>query len=372
MKRVSIITIIDNNNFGTFLQAFALCKSIEALGHKPELVNYCRPHMRPYKAWLNMCKEVKNPLRILFRSIGYLKSSLLHNKDLSFLSDYLSKKKCYSLAQIQRYITPADVYMTGSDQVWNSIHNKGIDKAFYLDYAPDSAKKVSYAASIGMPDFQEWEKAETKRLLEPYNYITLREETSVKIIESLGIESNKIEAVLDPTLLLTMEQWRGHIKLPRLYKEKYLLVYSVETKKQDAIINEVAQCVARERGLKIVGVDYGSEYNRIQCCDYNHFRATPEVFLSLLYYADFVVVSSFHGTAFAINFEKEFYTVMPDRFNARVSNILNITHLENRLIINEKQVKESISQDIDYVSVARIISEERRKSMGILQKIIEE
>lgn len=372
MKRVSIITIIDNNNFGTFLQAFALCNAIEFLGHKPELADYCRPHMKPLTAWWNMCKEVKNPLRILSRTRGLLLSHKLHKKDRKFISRYLSGKTCYSSLELQENLTGADVYMTGSDQVWNSIHNRGLDRAFYLDYASPTAKRVAYAASIGMPEFRDWERLETKWLLERYVHITLREKSAIDLLGSLGLNKERLKAVLDPTLLLNKSQWLEHIKLPRLHNEKYLLVYSVETKRQDAVIDEVARIVAQKKGLKIVGVYYGTAYNRISCCDYNHFRATPDIFLSLMYYADFVVVSSFHGTSFSINFQKDFYTVMPDRFNARVANILSITHLENRLIENSKQIFDTLSQPIDWNRVSTFVESERNDSLSTLKHIIEQ
>lgn len=371
MKRVSIITVIDNNNFGTFLQAFALCKAVENLGHKPELADYCRPHMKPLIAWWNMCKEVKNPLRILSRTHGHWASYKLHKKDRLFISQYLSNKTCYSSWELQDSLIPADVYMTGSDQVWNSIHNRGLDRTFYLDYAPQTAPKVAYAASVGMSEFNDSEKQETKQLLDRYSYITLREKSAIDLLGSIGIDKGRLKAVLDPTLLLNKSQWAEQIKLPRLHDEKYLLVYSVETKQQDAVIDEVARKVAHEKGLKIVGVYYGSKYNSISCCDYNHFRATPDVFLALMYYADFVVVSSFHGTAFSINFEKDFYTVMPDRFNARVANLLGITHLENRLIKNSDQINETLTLSVEWNRVSEIMDLERKESIGVLQRIIE-
>ena len=370
MKRVSVITILDNNNYGTFLQAFALCKVLETYGWVPELVDYCRPHAKPLTSWLQMCKEVKNPLRIISRTRGYIRSTALHRKDRLFVKPYLSPRICYSVEDIRNSITVADVYMTGSDQVWNSIHNRGIDKAFFLAYAPEGAKKISYAASVGMPEFKEWEKNETKSLLEQYCHITLREESAINLLGSLGLDTSKLKSVLDPTLLLDKNQWEKYINRPRLHEEKYLLVYSVETKAQDALINSVAEKVAKDNGLKIVGVYYGGKYNRIMCCDYNHFYATPDEFLSLIYYADFTVVSSFHGTAFSITFEKDFFTIMPDRFNSRVNNLLQISGLENRMI-KSSNIEKLPDYTIDYSNVREKIKVEREQSTVVLNEMLE-
>lgn len=368
MKKVSIITIIDNNNFGTFLQAFALCKKVEQLGVKPELVDYCRPHM----SWKHSVKEIfqtlHNPLRIVSRLHSLCKVYRTHQKDRMFIRQYLTSASYENLDKIKRSVS-ADIYMTGSDQVWNSIHNQGLDRVFYLDYAPNNAPRVAYAASIGMNEYQEWEKKETKSLLEQYKIITLREQSSVELLIDLGLDRAKLHSVLDPTLLLTKNEWKEHIALSRLHQERYLLVYSVETKKQDNVIEFIAKKIAKERDLKIVGVYYGSTYNRISCCDYNHYYGTPDVFLSLMNYADFVVVSSFHGTAFSVNFNKEFITVMPDRFNSRVLNLLEKLDLTDR-IVKEEQCNLDIIKPIDFVRINDALNKEREESINLLKQMV--
>lgn len=368
MRRVSIITIIDNNNFGTFLQAFALCKKVEQLGAKPELVDYCRPHMSWKYSVRDIFQTIRNPLRIISRLLTLWKSCKIHQKNRKFICCFLSTSPCESIADIKRTIS-ADVYMTGSDQVWNSIHNKGLDKAFYLDYAPQGAPRVAYSASIGMPQFQEYEKEETKALLEKYNMITLREQSSIELLSDLGLDKSKLHAVLDPTLLLNKEEWKRQMTLPRLHKEKYLLVYSVETKEQNRVIECVAEKIAKERNLKIVGVYYGGAYGRMKCCDYNHHYATPDVFLSLMYYADYVVVSSFHGTAFSVNFNKEFITVMPDRFNSRVLNLLTKINATDRIVKTADYDLNSV-KPLDYEQINEILCKEREDSVSLLKQMI--
>lgn len=365
MKKVSIITIIDNNNFGTFLQAFALCRKLESINVQPELVDYCRPHLNWWSSYREEIKTITNPLKRVSRLLTRLSSLKLHNEDRKFIKKYLSKTKYASFEQLRKNPPVADIYMTGSDQVWNSIHNRGLDKSFYLDYAPHGARKVAYAASVGMPSFQEWEKTDTLRLLKDYDVITLREESSIELLSDLGLDRSKLSAVIDPTLLLTKEEWKQQISDKRLHSEKYLLVYSVEEKKQNAIIGEIAQRIAKERGLKVVGVYYGTSYSTIPGCDYNHYRATPDVFLNLMYYADFVVVSSFHGTAFSINFQKEFLTVTPNRFNSRVINILKLIGLESRLVKNLDSFSWN-SAPINYDKVNRVLEKERFEAINNL------
>ena len=368
MKKVSIITIIDNNNFGTFLQAFALCKKIEQLGAVPELVDYCRPHMRWSYNLKNIFCSIHNPLRILSRLLTLWRAYTTHNKDRKFIYQYLKPPFCRNIEDIKRSVT-ADIYMTGSDQVWNSIHNRGLDRAFYLDYAPKDAVRVAYAASIGMSQFQECEKEETKTLLERYNLITLREQSSINLLLDLGLDSSKIKAVLDPTLLLSKEEWRQNIKLPRLHNENYLLVYSVESNDQNRVIECIAEKIAKNRNLKIAGVYYGGTYGQIACCDYNHHYATPDVFLSLMYYADYVVVSSFHGTAFSVNFNKEFITVMPERFNSRVLNLLSKIDANDRIVKSADFDFQSLAP-LNYNRINEVLCRERIESINHLRQMI--
>ena len=369
MKKISIITIIDNNNFGTFLQAFSLCKCIEALGAQPEIVDYCRPSLNWKKNLKKSLSSTINPIRLLVRFYTALQGHRLHLKDRKFIKEYLTPVEYSSFEEIKKNPPVADIYMTGSDQVWNSIYNRGVDHSFYLDYAPHGSKKVAYAASFGMDEIPENECDEIYALLSEYSHISLREESSVRLLIDLNLPSFKLQTVLDPTLLLSKEEWFSHIKIPRMHKEKYLLVYSVESKAQDKIISEYAKKISLDKGLIVVGVYYGSKYNRIQSCKYNHYRATPQSFLSLMYYADYVIVSSFHGTAFSINFEKEFLTITPNRFNNRVSNLLKITGLEERLITSLDDKKLSLSE-INYELVRKNLQVEREKSKKYLQSII--
>ena len=135
------------------------------------------------------------------------------------------------------------------------------------------------------------------------------------------------------------------------------------------MIESVAEKIAKERHLQIVGVYYGGSYSGMKCCDYNHHYATPDVFLSLMYYADYVVVSSFHGTAFSLNFNKEFITVMPDRFSSRVLNLLTKINAADRIVKTADCDLKSI-RPLAYGHINEILSIEREESVGFLEQMI--
>lgn len=366
--KVSIITIIDNTNYGTYLQALATGMAIEKLGHKAEIVYYTRESMTA-KGRSKAILEDRGLLRWFYRCV--LKSSkqtrLLRDKDILFLKKYMPMTHEYvGFEELKANPPQADIYLTGSDQVWNSFYNRGIDKSFYVDYAPKGAKRISYAASIGMTEFPSNEVEETKELLKKYHSITVREIGAKEILVKLGIAS---QVVLDPTLLLDKAEWT---KIAEQYpfdeKEPYLLTYSVEYGKEDSYIKHYAKQIAEMRSLKLYHITYGSMphdnyYDKV------FSYATPDQFLNLMLHASFIVVSSFHGTAFSINFNKPFITVSPKKFNSRVQSLLKITGLESRVVTDASRGA-SLFGDITYDEVNRKLAIERNQSLKILSDML--
>lgn len=367
--KASIITIIDNQNFGTYLQAFALCQKVEDMGLQTELIDYNRKSLSLWALTKHRVLSTINMLKWPKRFYRVFRSWLLQKKDKKFVRHYLTSTCYKSYKQLMQNPPEADVYITGSDQVWNSWYNQGVDRSFYLDFAPEGALRIAYAASIGMPEIPANEAKETAMLLSKYKAISVREKSAVDILASINVDTKNIHPVLDPTLLLNKEQWKKHISLGRLVQERYLLIYSVEKHVQNKIVSELARKVAKDRGLKIIGISYSGLNSKFDYCDKQYFRATPDVFLSLMYHSDYVIVSSFHGTAFAINFNKEFLTVAPQKFNSRVANILSICNLEDRLV-NTDSYDYKLATPIDYSRINKILESERIKSSQFLHDSI--
>ena len=366
--KVAIITILDNTNYGTYLQALATGISIKKLGYDVEIIHYTRPCMTP-KGYSKAIFEDRGFLRWFYRCVLKYsnKTKKLKLKDIDFLKSYLLVTKEYiGFEELVSNPPIADIYLTGSDQVWNSFYNRGIDKSFYLDFAPMGKKRVSYAASIGMPNFPEKEIEEVTELLNKYNNITVREIAAKEILSKIGILSN---VVLDPTLLLNTADWSEIARHYPFYEtEPYLLTYSVEYGKEDIYIKHYACQIAREKGLKIYHITYSARpsdnyYDKV------FSYATPDLFLNLMLNASFVVVSSFHGTAFAVNFNKPFITVSPQKFNSRIESLLQITGLESRIVTDDSRDIKSFDE-IDYSIVNNKLDKERQKSINQFREIL--
>ncbi|MGC3978511.1 MAG: polysaccharide pyruvyl transferase family protein [Paludibacteraceae bacterium] len=369
-KKISLITIIDNTNFGTYLQATALGLVLKSKGFYVEIVNYQRPHLTTSYNVKEAVKKglLKSVYNILYRipRVAYQKK-----KCRDFVLRYVpfSPTKYTNYEELVKQSPEADIYMTGSDQVWNSIYNKGIDKSYYLDFAPENKLRVAYAASVGMPSFPKDEVSETKALLRKYNSISVREFDVKQLLLNIGIAN--VEVVLDPTLLLNGRDWTKLIRNIKKPAEEYLLIYTVETKKESKIIELVAKEIARKKKLKIYAVSYSGRAYGLRFCDKIFYRAAPDTFLNLMYHTQYVVVSSFHGTAFAINMNKQFFSIIPNRFNTRVKNLLDLCGLENRLIENEEFSIEK-SGTIDFDKVNQILSSEREKALDYIDRIIKQ
>lgn len=367
--KVSIITVLDNTNYGTYLQALATGMAIRKQGFQVEIIRYTRKFMTPRGHSKLVLKE-RGVLRWFNRCVlkSQKKSFELREKDFEFLRKYLPVTKEYIGFEDLKADPPlADIYVTGSDQVWNSFYNRGIDRSFYLDFAPKGKTKVSYAASIGMPEFPVHEKEETLSLLKQYRNITVREIGAQKILADLELNS---EVVLDPTLLLNKHEWeRIAVHYPFDEQHPYLLTYSVEYGKENTIIKHYAKRIAKEKGLKLYHITYSGKpsdnyYDKVFC------YATPDQFLNLMLHASFVVVSSFHGTAFSVNFNKPFITVSPQKFNSRIQSLLSITGLESR-IVTDTDVDIDGMGNINYDAVNKIIEIEREKSIKKLNQILQ-
>lgn len=368
--KVCVITVLDNTNFGTYLQALATCKAIEEVGHEAEVVRYTRKFMTPSGMSSNILKK-RGLLRWINRR--YLKPFKnifrLRSLDYNFLAKHVSVTSEYiGFEHLQERPPAADLYLTGSDQVWNSVYNRGIDRSYYLDFAPKDKNRIAYAASIGMSEIPQDQLDVVRNLLSKYNAITVRETSSVDILSRIGIKSS---VVLDPTLLLNREQWVKYADQTQPSEEEYILTYSVEYGNEDSIIEYYAKQVASRKKLKIYHVSYSGPSSMPTYADKVFPYATPDVFLRLMLGASFVIVSSFHGTAFAINFNKPFITVTPHRFNSRIDSLLSLTGLNSRKV-SDCDIRIDDMECIDYETVNNVLDDERKKSLFLLKSMIEQ
>ena len=219
----------------------------------------------------------------------------------------------------------------------------------------------SYAASFGKSNLEDWEKNETKKLLEKYSNISMREKSGVEILENIGIK-NSIN-VLDPTLLLNKEEW-SKLASDKYKGKNYIFVYNLNRNKK---IDKYVEKLAKVKKLEIYYVSYALhefyKKGKMKC------NVSIEDFLSLIKYAKYVVTDSFHATAFSINFNTNFMIVFPEKYSTRVKSILEITGLESRIVTDCNDVSLA-NNNIDFKNANMILDDERRKSKKYLLDVL--
>ena len=366
--KVSVITRHAITNYGSLLQALATQMAIESLGHECEIVDYVRTDestlhlegtlLKGKPSWNG--SAVKRLAYLLLRQPESVAGALGFARERRKL---LKLSRRYSSVEaLVAGFPAADVYMTGSDQVWGPTASGEYDPSYLLSFAPDSARKVSYAASFGKKVPEGDTEAAFRSLLVRYTAISVREDSAVSQLEKWGLGARQ---VLDPTLLLSGDAWRGFIDRQRK-RAPYALVYQIHS---DPRVGKNAKLAAESLGLPLVRVSaHLHQIGREGCLEY-----LPGIkeFISLIDNAELLVTDSFHGTAFAINLGTPFVEILPDNGTAsRNVSILRLTGLEDRILRNDDDVSR-VSDSIDFLRVEDVLRDERERSLEALRFLIE-
>lgn len=360
-KKVGVITQHRVVNYGSMLQTYALQQIIRELGYECEVIDYYPERFTPF----GMLKRIKNKgdkykrsllIRTAARIIILPSYFIRFRMFFGFLKNriMMTAKTYHDEDELNKEAFDYDIYCTGSDQVWNYGWNEKIEYPYFLSFAPDNKKKISYAASFGKGRLLECEFSETKKLLERYDSISVRELSGVDIVKSLGID--ECCSVLDPTLLLNGEEWRK-ISSDKYKKEKYILVYNLN---RNIKIDHYAKNLSQKTGLPVRYLSY--QLHEFYKNGKMYCNPKVEDFLALIDGAAYVITDSFHATAFSLNFNKEFVIVYPNRFSTRLQSILEILGLTDRVAKNEYDMG-VVKARIDYKRVNTILKQERERSM---------
>lgn len=355
--KIGILTFINTLNYGAVLQAYALQEKIKNFGYEAEIIQYTNETILN-KEKGNSFKAMLNPRKI-FKKL--MMGSGIKRKEKAFneyekehiISGY--KFDGNNIIEINKYY---DKFITGSDQVWNMdiIHN---DWHFYLDFVDNPNKKISYAPSFGNIKFPVECKKKAGALLNDFSKLSVREASGKKLIKELT--GKEATVVVDPTLLLTKQEWESKIRfVPKM--EHYILVYFPHNKK---LVFDFVEKLKSKTGLPVV---YLSISPRKQSGTHTIYDASPDEFLGWIKNADYVVTGSFHGTAFSINLEKQFFyePLSKNGIEGRIDNIIRLTGIQNRCISDTK-----LDDIIDYELVREKLNKIRNDSAMWLKNSLE-
>jgi hypothetical protein len=368
--KIGILTFHEANNFGAVLQAYALKETIKQFNNgSVEIIDYKQPYIfEDYLLVKINGSSAQEFIRSLVDNIRLLPFKYLYKKNFKkFRKKYLdiSVVKYHNPKDINGY----DIYIVGSDQVWNTRIVK-YDEVFFLGFGTGKKKKIAYGASIGSDNVSVEQRAWIEKGINNIDYISVREDSAVKIITPLV--NKQVERVLDPTLLADPKLWNKCINDTKL-KTPYLLLYKVPV--NDELYN-VTNIIARQLHLPVVYVHYHS-YSNFDDSDKpkkygfkNKKTGGPSEFITLIKNAKFIVTNSFHGTAFSIIFNKNFVAV-PGAGGTRITGLLNMLHLSDRVVTNHNQVTENFNFEMNYKTANEILSKEKEKSLNFLKNALE-
>ena len=382
--KIGVITIEQVGNYGAELQCYATQKVLQNIGCDAEIIDYC--YYKDYRYKDSKMSEPFVPMTFKERIFYVLKYRivnrfvdkvlLLFNSNIARRNSRFAAFHAENTKMSRRYMSMPelyeasmdyDVFVTGSDQVWNPGAQSSIEP-YFLTFAPNSAKKISFAASFGVSEIGSSLRERYKGYLSKYDFISVREKNACDMVKQLV--GKDAECVLDPTLLLTKDEW---MKVARQYDnvpERYVLVYTLF---ESPAIFSLAKKVAKEKGISVLRITKRAYFvSHIEGIS-NISDAGPAEFVSIIAGADYVVTDSFHGTAFSVNFGIPFLAIVSSKNNnnSRMESLLKVVGLSGRMVYEEKEVSSLIYNDnIDFKEIENHIKKARVTSMNFLNKAL--
>lgn len=385
-KRVAIITQFHGStNYGGVLQAYALRKVVADMGFEAEQFRYLtlseNTASLPTRAKNIFIKSLKNAVAdkeigAFILSTGKFVISFIPKKIFyilvvrkyqarraenfaKFNERYVPSSKVYTKNTIAESVDNYDIFITGSDQVWNP---HWFHTPYYLDFVPDEKPKISYAASTAVSHLTQEQYDKMQPPISRFQHISVREENAVSMLQ--GMTDKKIEWVLDPTLLLSAEEW-NEVASENPVIEPYIFVYILGDGKESL---KCATDFAKKKGLKLVTFPYlGSKNLRKTFFGDIHILSGPDVWLSLIRDAEYVITDSFHAVVFSIIYLKQFAVFRrskdekKDSMNSRIYSMSKLFPVIEDRIVDIMDIS-VIEKPLDQNIIHDILLEKRRNS----------
>lgn len=362
--KIDVITRHAVANYGSILQSMATQQLIENLDYDCEIIDYIRTDENYYNREKTLLTRKENWKNNWFKKTIYLilriPESVVAGKYFeNARNKYLNLTKKYtSLDELSKECPQADIYLTGSDQVWGKTENGEYDPAYCLSFT--NGIKKSYAASFGNVINEPKVNEFFSKYLSSYSSILVREDSAQNYLNMLGLNASQ---VLDPTLVLEKEYWDNYVS--PIKENNYILIYQLHN---DSKLGEIAKKIAIKENKKLIRIS--ATFHQI--LKSGHFKYLPTIgeFLGYIKNASLLVTDSFHGTAFAINFETQFIEILPNsNTEQRNKSILRSFGLSDRIVSNYEDYTK-LKNPIDYQMVGGKLNEQRQYSISLLEETL--
>lgn len=362
MKKIAKFTLDGYFNYGNVLQNYALQQvlsrygNIEYIWHSPD--NFIIRTSYKEK-WKNSIKIILNwnGFRNKFLSGQYSMEFVRQGKIKDWCDRYIYTRFVYG--NLEKIASDYDYFVVGSDQVWNPA-NKSIEN-YFLMFAPKD-KRIAYAASISAPKIPQEKIGLYKDGFTNMAHVSMREQQGAELVRE--ISGRDVPVLVDPTLLLSPDDWRKVSRQPAWYHGgEYILTYFLGKRP------EVLFSLEKETGLKVI--------NLLDKDVYEHYVTGPDEFLWAIEHAKLVYTDSFHGTVFSILFRTPFVvcnrigSAVEEKMGSRIDTLLGYFGLEARRGTKENgyAIENPLSEP-DWSQVDEVLARERKRSDEYLRQAL--
>ena len=364
---IGIITSHYALNAGAILQAFALQSYLTNLGHDVEFIDYRPDRKYSFRSFIAKSPSVMlNKWKDIYNDKKYTKADLFGR--------VLKRSKIRYLTEEQLIKNPPiyDLYITGSDQVWN-FYNK-LSSAYLLSFAPPQARKVAYAVSMGQCKMNKSLYQDFKDALSDFEAISLREKNGVEFVSSLFNNERTIRQTIDPTLLIPIREYDKIVE-ERNNNKLYIASYILTILEKEYIpiiehIKEYYKCPLINLRNPSTCIHVPNAKNRI---------VTPYQWLYFIKNSKFVISGSFHAIVFSLLFHKPFVVLIPATLakeggNYRINSLLESVGLLNRCFFHPdiNKIEEILVQPVEWQKIDAALEKMRKQSIDFLNDLLSE
>ncbi|MBU5434324.1 polysaccharide pyruvyl transferase family protein [Pseudoflavonifractor sp. MSJ-37] len=367
--KTGLITFHFAHHYGAQLQAYATMRAIQGLGHECEIIDFRLPHTTRTNELFKKSRSVRAMASDAHTALHYPAFKARYDRFNAFVAEQmvLSPRQYTSFRQLKEDPPAYDVYVAGSDQIWNPniFADKQFEPAFLLDFVRQG-RKIAYAPSLGTPVLPPPYDAQFKGYLASFDALSAREKRGQVLIREVAGRDARV--VLDPTLLLTAEQW-GELALPPKEQGPYILCYFVSDPGEVA---PYAQALSERTGWPIVQL--AGARRKIPGAKELVFDAGPREFLGLFQHAACVCTNSFHGSVFSLQFDRPFFTSMSPKERAdptwsRIYSLLSRLGCADRIVGLDSTAP--VDAPMDYAAIHARLAEARSDSLAYLKAAVE-
>ncbi len=373
MKKLGIVSYnryCNFTNYGSALQSYALYTTIKNFNpdlYVPVLVNYCpdvlldADPLNPFEKMWDQDDENKKMVELTMPAI----KENYHKFNRFYCERFVNTKEKYTSQNFESISGHENIYkfVCGSDTIF-CPEEFGFDDGYYANYPCMKGASVAYAASFGDTHlFERGGENDAYQLLNErlknFKAIGLREDLMIPYVKANT--TVPVQRVLDPTLLLTSEDY-DRIAEERIVQDKYLLLYA---RRYNPKMLDYADKLAKENGWKVIDISLRAD--NVQRGHQMLYEAGVEEFLSLVKYAEYVVTNSYHGMIFSVQFRRPFVVFSREQCDNKIWELLSLFGITDRLMVTGKEKY----GEIDYDKIHAIISDARKKSLDFLQMELE-